>query len=294
METFGMNVLVNGDAPVTADIIFVHGLRGHPLKTWTKDNVVWPRDLLKAKIQNARIMSWGYDAQVANFFDKSGQCSIFDHAQQLLQDISMERTAPNEKERPMFFVAHSLGGLVVKDVELRLPFGKALCISHAESKEEPVLNPRIAIIKSATKGVVFLGTPHRGSNKARWACVATNLMGVLQKDHNSKVTDALVRGAETLERIQTNFNKFLITLPVWSFFEDQQYEKIGKIVDDDSATLGFPHEQKGWIPANHENMIKFNNVQDIGYKRISFAISTLVEDGLLARQAAPSRNGISG
>jgi len=65
-------------------------------------------------------------------------------------------------------------------------------------------------------------------------------------------------------------------------------------VDDDSATLGFPHEQKGWVPANHENMIKFSNAQDIGYKRVSYAISTMVSDGLAARQAELSRGGISG
>lgn len=39
---------------------------------------------------------WGYDAQVMNFFDKSGQCSIYDHAQQLLQDITIERAQPEE------------------------------------------------------------------------------------------------------------------------------------------------------------------------------------------------------
>lgn len=39
---------------------------------------------------------WGYDAQVMNFFDKTGQCSIYDHAQQLLQDITIERTKPEE------------------------------------------------------------------------------------------------------------------------------------------------------------------------------------------------------
>lgn len=39
---------------------------------------------------------WGYDAQVMNFFDKTGQCSIYDHAQQLLQDITIERTKPDE------------------------------------------------------------------------------------------------------------------------------------------------------------------------------------------------------
>ena len=54
-------------------------------------------------------------------------------------------------------------------------------------------------------------------------------MGVVLKDHNSKILDSLVRGSETLERIQTNFSKFLITLPVWTFYEDLEYEKIGKV-----------------------------------------------------------------
>lgn len=173
------------------------------------------------------------------------------------------------------------------------------------SRDEQIYNSRTAGIKSATHGVVFLGTPHRGSDKAKWANIATNLMGVVLKDHNSKVVDALVRGSETLERIQTNFSKFLINLPIWTCHEDLQYEKIGKvrlemtrdpnykairinisqIVDDDSATLGFPHEQKQWIPANHENMVKFSNETEVGYKRVSFAITSLVADSLQRKQS---------
>ena len=97
------------------------------------------------------------------------------------------------------------------------------------SREDQIYNSSTAGIKSATQGVVFMGTPHRGSNKAKWATIATNLMGVVWKDHNSKVVDGLVRGSETLERIQTNFSKFLITLPVWTCYENLQYEKIGKV-----------------------------------------------------------------
>lgn len=74
-----------------------------------------------------------------------------------------------------------------------------------------------------------MGTPHRGSNKAKWGSIATNLAAVVMKDHNDKVIDALNRGAETLERVQTSFSKILMTLPVWSFFENHQYEKIGKV-----------------------------------------------------------------
>lgn len=81
-------------------------------------------------------------------------------------------------------------------------------------------------------GIVFLGTPHRGSNKAKWASIATNFAAAVLKDHNDKVIEALCRGAETLERVQTGFSRILISLPVYTFFEDLQYEKIGKVISE--------------------------------------------------------------
>ena len=78
-------------------------------------------------------------------------------------------------------------------------------------------------------GIVFLGTPHLGSNQTRWASIANNIATVIFKDHNDKVVDALCRGAETLERVQTSFSRILISLPVWSFFEDQRCGKLGKV-----------------------------------------------------------------
>lgn len=117
-------------------------------------------------------------------------------------------------------------------MQLTLVYGKALSISDMAAREDQIYNTSTAGIKTATRGVVFLGTPHRGSNKAKWATIATNLMGIVLKDNNSRVAEALVRGSETLERIQTNFSKFLITLPVWTCYEDLQYEKIGKVRDE--------------------------------------------------------------
>jgi hypothetical protein len=150
-------------------------------------------------------------------------------------------------------VSHGLGGIVVKDVsgletptpppgsrgawafaklDVKLTWFyplKALHTAYQESKEDPIRKPQVAAIKSATMGIVFLGTPHRGSNKAKWASIATNFAAAVLKDHNDKVIEALSRGAETLERVQTGFSRILISLPVYSFFEDHQYEKIGKV-----------------------------------------------------------------
>jgi hypothetical protein len=38
-------------------VVLVHGLNGDRIKTWSKDNVCWPRDLLKEDLPNARILS---------------------------------------------------------------------------------------------------------------------------------------------------------------------------------------------------------------------------------------------
>lgn len=45
-------------------ILFVHGLFGSRTNTWTKNGVLWPKDLLPIDVPNARIMSFGYDADV--------------------------------------------------------------------------------------------------------------------------------------------------------------------------------------------------------------------------------------
>src|SRR5271155_3835517 len=78
--------------------------------------VYWPRDLLAHDLKEARIISWGYDADVAQPFHHSSQASIFDHSENLLTDLRDLRVDTVAAARPIIFVCHSLGGLVVKEV----------------------------------------------------------------------------------------------------------------------------------------------------------------------------------
>jgi hypothetical protein len=61
-----------------------------------------------------------------------------------------------------------------------------------------------------------------------------------------------------------------------------------KIVDDDSASLGFPHERRQQLPGKHSDMIKFEKANEVGYKRMSGAIVELVEEGIKAAQKKAS------
>ncbi|KAI9825800.1 MAG: Serine active site containing protein 1 [Thelocarpon impressellum] len=145
----GPEVLSEGTAPIKADIVFVHGLMGDRLKTWTKDEVSWPRDLLPYDIDNARIITWGYNADVMTFFQRTSQSSIFQHALSLLQDIQRERQTDEEVARPLIFVGHSLGGLVIK---------QALCKAHEYKITRAThRHSRMGAIFDKAFGIVFVG-----------------------------------------------------------------------------------------------------------------------------------------
>jgi hypothetical protein len=86
-----MEILYGGAEPVVADIVFIHGLRGDPIQTWSQGDVCWPRDLLPSTLPNTRIMSWGYDSSIANLAGTSSQASIFGHSDGLLSDLARVR-----------------------------------------------------------------------------------------------------------------------------------------------------------------------------------------------------------
>ena len=69
-------------------IVAIHGLGGHPYKTWTAGKALWLRDFLPSLIPEARILTYGYDSGIA--FDKSAS-GISDFARDLLERIRMIR-----------------------------------------------------------------------------------------------------------------------------------------------------------------------------------------------------------
>jgi len=73
------------------DIVFVHGLRGSRVKTWSSGDVFWPRDLLQHDVRRARGISWGYDASIAKGISYASKDSIYGHAETLLNDLDRIR-----------------------------------------------------------------------------------------------------------------------------------------------------------------------------------------------------------
>lgn len=151
------------------------------------------------------------------------------------------------------------------------------------------VDQRLAAIKSSTKGVLFAGTPHRGADKAKWAVTATNLAWFIQKDYSSEMLSTLKRGSEVLDRLQDSFKDILEHFAVYTLLEDLGYPKIGKIVEKDSAIIGW-HEKEIHIHANHCDMVKFSESTENDYKKVRTALREIIKDRIGTLR--PEANGM--
>jgi hypothetical protein len=78
---------------VENSIVFVHGLTGNCKSTWTHKaaQVFWPKDLLSKELLKARIMTFGYDADIVGIFSTAGNGTLRDHGKALAEDLAMQR-----------------------------------------------------------------------------------------------------------------------------------------------------------------------------------------------------------
>ncbi len=124
-------------------IIFVHGLTGKREGTWTNESkVLWPQDWLPKYFTSCDI--WGYGYKTA-FTNATTFSTDFDDISQSLA-VAIQS---NDIEGNIIFVVHSLGGIIVKKMML-----------YAK-----VQNGAMRSIFTNTKGIIFISTPHEGSNR---------------------------------------------------------------------------------------------------------------------------------
>ena len=228
-----------------------------------RQDVFWPRDLLPKAFPQARIVTWGYDVQIEGFLAAASQASIYHHAENLLSDLVMLRKSDAAKLIPLIFIAHSLGGIVVKD---------ALSLSGHESTT-------INAVLPATIGVMFLGTPHHGSGAASLGKKAFEVSKIFFKKPNLQVLRGLETNSETLERISRSFGQILSTgrIKVHSFREELPTHGV-MVVGSASSTMGYLHESRGSLHANHRNLARFSSIEDVKYQRVVSVLQDWVKE----------------
>lgn len=203
------------------DIIAIHGLNGDPYKTWTDSETqrFWLGDLLPDDIPGARIFTYGYPSHL---LCSTSRARISDFAETLLAHLESRRVA--NEQRPIIFVAHSLGGIVCK---------RALIMA----KENPAYHD----IVSNTIGILFFGTPHRGAvaspeigiflgqivNLFMYSLGARLFLGRTRTD----LIENLKRNSENLEDTAMSFRHVLSEkLKIITIYESAETVPLGRLV----------------------------------------------------------------
>ncbi|KAJ5132794.1 hypothetical protein N7448_006952 [Penicillium atrosanguineum] len=276
VKPFGLSQVYVPRGDPTVDIVFVHGLNGHPHDSWTskpskteKGGCFWPVDLLPEILAplRPRILTYGYNASVAAFTDGASRDSIVSHAETLASNLAANRNLRNCSDRPIIFVCHSLGGLVVK---------RALIYSRSLSSEK---TEHLRSVYVSTFGILFLGTPHNGSDIAKWGLLLHNICtAVLPKkvmEGSSQLVQALRKDNETLQHINSLFADIMGRFHIYLFHETRSTDMRGTreiIVDEASAAPYIEGVERMGIEADHSHMCKFDDENSPGFEVVAEAI----------------------
>ncbi len=170
------SVAGTANAQREADIVFVHGLGGDWRSTWMHDKAddatFWPQWLAQ-EFPQFGVWSFGYAADVSAWQAQS--MPLADRGNAVLEELLNDDIG----QRPLVFVTHSLGGVVVKQ------------LLHAAQSQAV---KRWKTIAQATQGIVFIATPHAGSDMASFAefaklALRTNEVVADLKAHDSRLRE---------------------------------------------------------------------------------------------------------
>ncbi|KAJ5142341.1 hypothetical protein N7526_003336 [Penicillium atrosanguineum] len=221
----------------------------------------WPADSLPSVVPEAKIWAYGYNANVLGGFRQTNKNNIRQHGGDLMVQVERDLDSDN---LPVIFVAHSLGGLLLKEAMHQMN------ISH-KHEYHSFLN-RI-------KSVVFCGTPHSGSGAVNWPILARNMLILM--DSNNNLLEQLKSESESLDGIQENFTKILYQhhdIKIHSFVEGRA---ITGIVEDHSSKLSVPQEVIETIDADHREMVK-----ERGVKQISKVLRRFVQGSMQSERTS--------
>ncbi|KAF3764298.1 hypothetical protein M406DRAFT_351665 [Cryphonectria parasitica EP155] len=265
----GLHVLVDKDpdGEGVVDVVAVHGLNGHYEGTWTtalhdRTQINWLKDMLPkiGGIKPVRVMSFSYNSSVQ--FSKSTS-DVFVFADQLLEHLLAKRAHSGETRRPIVFICHSLGGIVVKQAVNR-------AAENHRYKD---------VILDHVQGICFFGTPHRGSELAPWGSTVSRILraGVMGSHTNSQLTKDLERKSHMLSQISKSFLQHGRRLKIVSFTETEKLDWLNcLVVDPDSATLAWPGEIVVPIDGNHRNICRFIGPKDPKFAPVESQIKQMI------------------
>ena len=229
-----------------ADIIFIHGLGGDARATWhpqhKKDDTDFWLMWLGKDLEDVGIWSLAYEVEPAKW--KGNTMPLVDRATSVLAYLDSYDIG----ERPVIFITHSMGGLLVKQM-----------LRHAYDFGNPLWKQ----IVENTKGIVYLSTPHSGSNIASWLKYIGEILGTSVSVKELEANDSRLRELNLLYRN----HPWLKQIPLEVYCEKRKTFGV-MVVDETSADPGMP----GVIPIpmdeDHISICRPTSRESTIYRRV--------------------------
>ncbi|KAF4975692.1 hypothetical protein FZEAL_7547 [Fusarium zealandicum] len=254
----------------TVDIITVPCPGGDPLRTWNRDGLMsryfgalsmrdaegssasdpdrpalsWVRQGVRREADRARILLYEHPSTEEGATLSSLADALLD---------ALERLRRREQQtRPVVFVGHSIGGVVVKMVLVKA--GKTA---------------RFEDIFRQCYGVAFFGTPHQGSSYFAMPSLASSIQTLLQLSAPlpTSVTDELRVGNSLLLHLDDDFKSIAHDFRIWTLYEtiDSRLSGSGSgdvyftapLTSIKSAILGIRQETILPLQSDHANIASF-------------------------------------
>jgi hypothetical protein len=137
-------------------------------------------------------LTYGYDTHVRHWLGTPvNRNTVCDIAWDFLVALEAERRL--EPSRPVLFIAHSLGGIIAKEM-LRRSSGCLMGQTHLRSTFE------------STIGIMFFGTPHSGADpRGVLQCIVEKAIRAAGFMVNNHIVNTLLPSSERLRELRDEF-----------------------------------------------------------------------------------------
>lgn len=230
--------------------MFIHGLDGDARGTWSGTDIssFWPQWLLE-EIDGVGVWTVAYDAWSSEW--RGTAMPMQDRAINLLAQLQNYAIG----ERPLCFITHSMGGLLVKE----------LLLLASERRTE------FTDFADATVGVAFLGTPHNGSALAG----VVKALGVVYR--GSRAVKDLRRNSAHLRQLNDRYRDWVAETDIRHLVMFETHKTHGtQVVDAGSANPGLAGIRAIGVDANHIDICKPAHRNSLVYLRVKRLLAELL------------------
>ncbi|EWC43932.1 hypothetical protein DRE_01284 [Drechslerella stenobrocha 248] len=270
----GLKILCNPQE-ANIDIVAIHGIGAHPDDTWCTSAaskgadpgyVNWLSDprMLPLAVPTARIMRYGYKSRW--FGGETIRQDVTTVADRLLVALSLKRD--DYENRPLLFIAHGFGGLVVL---------------RALLKDKHFMESKIY---QTTVGLVFFGTPFRGADLTQ-----TELIQAAQDEYED-VDSRILRITEPNDEVLLQLVQDFMTVRARSKMAAELVCFYEQVPCDVMALLGkegkkairvgessgcLDGAQRYSMPRTHFDINKFSDPEEEDYELVKSEILRIVK-----------------